>query len=112
MIKEGENEREMLIVENLTKTFKLHQEVSEASGADYFNAVDDLSLKLYRGEIFSFLGHNGAGKTTSISMLTGMLDSTSGKVHCFGNSIIDPTKSGSAIRKAQYNTRETMGICP
>ena len=49
MVKEGENQKEMLLIQNLTKTFKLHQEVSEASGQDSFNAVDDLSLKLYSG---------------------------------------------------------------
>ena len=49
MIKLGENTKEMLLIQNLTKTFKLHEEVSEASGQDYFNAVDDLSLKLYQG---------------------------------------------------------------
>ena len=54
-----------------------------------FTAVDNLSLKLYEDEIFCLLGHNGAGKTTTISMLTGMLDATSGKVKCFGKTQID-----------------------
>jgi len=49
IVKEGEKLEEMLLIQNLTKTFKLHQEVSEASGVEYFNAVDDLCLKLYRG---------------------------------------------------------------
>ena len=39
-------------------------------------------------EIFALLGHNGAGKTTTISMLTGMLDATGGKVTCFGRDLI------------------------
>lgn len=44
-----------------------------------FRAVDDLSFTVYRGEIFGFLGANGAGKTTAIRMLTGLLMPTSGE---------------------------------
>jgi ABC-2 type transport system ATP-binding protein len=43
-----------------------------------FVAVDALSLTIYGGEIFGFLGANGAGKTTAIRMLTGLLAPTSG----------------------------------
>jgi ATP-binding cassette subfamily A (ABC1) protein 3 len=45
-----------------------------------FTAVNKLSINLYENEILCLLGHNGAGKTTTISMLTGLLDKTSGKV--------------------------------
>lgn len=41
-------------------------------------AVNNLSLNMYRDQIFVLLGHNGAGKTTTISMLTGLLSPTSG----------------------------------
>ncbi len=43
-----------------------------------FVAVDQLSLKVNRGEIFGFLGANGAGKTTAMRMLCGLLKPTSG----------------------------------
>jgi ATP-binding cassette subfamily A (ABC1) protein 3 len=43
-------------------------------------AVDNLSLNIYNDQIFVLLGHNGAGKTTTISMLTGMIDQTSGHI--------------------------------
>jgi ABC-2 type transport system ATP-binding protein len=54
-------------VENLTRAY----------GA--FKAVDNISFYVDRGEIFGFLGANGAGKTTAIKMLTGILEPTSGK---------------------------------
>ncbi|MBK8955170.1 MAG: ABC transporter ATP-binding protein [Saprospiraceae bacterium] len=38
-----------------------------------FTAVDGISFEVYRGEIFGFLGANGAGKTTAIKMLTGLI---------------------------------------
>ena len=44
-----------------------------------FHAVDDISFSVKRGEIFGFLGANGAGKTTAMHMLTGLNQPTSGK---------------------------------
>ena len=49
-----------------------------------FVAVDSLSLTISGGEIFGFLGANGAGKTTAIKMLTGLLAPTSGKATVAG----------------------------
>ena len=49
-----------------------------------FVAVDALSLTISSGEIFGFLGANGAGKTTAIRMLTGLLAPTSGKAMVAG----------------------------
>lgn len=43
-----------------------------------FHAVDDISFSVKRGEIFGFLGANGAGKTTAMHMLTGLNQATSG----------------------------------
>ena len=44
-----------------------------------FTAVDEISMQVKKGEIFGFLGANGAGKTTVIRMLCGLLLPTSGK---------------------------------
>jgi len=60
---EGEN---VIEVEHLVKAF----------GA--FHAVDDISFSVKKGEIFGFLGANGAGKTTAMHMLTGLNQPTSG----------------------------------
>ena len=40
---------------------------------DKLKAVDNLSLKVYKGQIYAFLGVNGAGKSTTISMICGNL---------------------------------------
>ena len=49
-----------------------------------FVAVDDVSLRIERGEIFGFLGSNGCGKTTTMKILTGLLQQTSGTAKLFG----------------------------
>ncbi|HEX2842073.1 ribosome-associated ATPase/putative transporter RbbA [Hyphomicrobium sp.] len=49
-----------------------------------FVAVDDVSLRIERGEIFGFLGSNGCGKTTTMKILTGLLQATSGTARLFG----------------------------
>ncbi len=54
-----------------------------------FTAVDDVSFRIRRGEIFGFLGSNGCGKTTTMKMLTGLQPATQGQVWLFGNEV-DP----------------------
>ena len=49
-----------------------------------FTAVDHISFQVARGEIFGFLGANGAGKTTAIRMMSGLLTPTSGKAMVAG----------------------------
>ena len=44
-----------------------------------FTAVNHISFEVSKGEIFGFLGANGAGKTTAIKMLCGLLSPTSGE---------------------------------
>ncbi|MCA0248359.1 MAG: ribosome-associated ATPase/putative transporter RbbA [Proteobacteria bacterium] len=54
-----------------------------------FTAVDDVSFRIERGEIFGFLGSNGCGKTTTMKMLTGLLAASEGSAHLFGREV-DP----------------------
>ncbi len=49
-----------------------------------FTAVDAISLEVAEGEVFGFLGANGAGKTTAIKMLIGLLRPTEGEAHVAG----------------------------
>ena len=50
-------------------------------------AVDDLSLRVERGNIFGFLGQNGAGKSTTIRMILGLVRPTSGYVRLLGHDL-------------------------
>jgi len=64
-------------VQNLTKKF------------GNFTAVDNVSFSVKQGEIFGFLGANGAGKSTTIRMLTGILEPTSGDALVGGYSVMN-----------------------
>jgi ribosome-dependent ATPase len=52
-----------------------------------FVAVDHVTLRIERGEIFGFLGSNGCGKSTTMKMLTGLLPPTEGSATLFGQSV-------------------------
>jgi ribosome-dependent ATPase len=52
-----------------------------------FTAVDHVTLRIERGEIFGFLGSNGCGKTTTMKMLTGLLPASDGQAWLFGHEV-------------------------
>jgi ABC-2 type transport system ATP-binding protein len=64
-----------IVVQDLTKRF------------GKFTAVDHVSFNVRRGEIFGFLGANGAGKSTTIRMLCGLLSPTSGRASIGGHDV-------------------------
>ena len=75
MTEERAEKRAAIRVENLIKTFK------------DVRAVDGISFESKEGELFAFLGENGAGKSTSISVICGLLKKDGGKVTVDGRDI-------------------------
>ncbi|WP_026673739.1 ABC transporter ATP-binding protein [Alkalihalobacterium bogoriense] len=79
----------MIEVKTLRKEFKQYSSRSGLSGAfrdlftrnyKIFSAVNDISFSIPKGEMVGYIGENGAGKSTTIKMLTGILTPTSGEV--------------------------------
>jgi ATP-binding cassette subfamily A (ABC1) protein 1 len=90
------SDNKTLSLRNLRKTF------STPDGTKV--AVNDLTLTMFEGQITCLLGHNGAGKTTTISMLTGLIEPTSGDAIIRGYSIKDTRDLGLI--------RLSLGVCP
>ncbi|KAM6155210.1 phospholipid-transporting ATPase ABCA3-like [Rhynchocyon petersi] len=65
-------------------------------------AVKDLSLNLYEGQITVLLGHSGAGKSTTLSILSGLYPPTSGEAYI----------NGYDISKDMVQIRKSLGLCP
>nr|CAH7744096.1 unnamed protein product [Callosobruchus chinensis] len=65
-------------------------------------AVDNLSMDIYQNQITVLLGHNGAGKSTTMSVITGMIEATSGVVKV----------NGMNIKGNMDEIRKTLGLCP
>lgn len=84
--------------ENLSKTFRIYQSGEGIRGyiksfvsRDYeeVHAVEDINLEIESGEMIGYIGANGAGKSTTVKMLTGILEPSSGKIEVKG---LDPSK--------------------
>jgi ATP-binding cassette subfamily A (ABC1) protein 3 len=86
-----EEEKRFLKIEELVKTY-----------SNKVRAVNNISVKMYADQIFVLLGHNGAGKTSVISILTGLYDPSEGNAEVFGHNMFDDFDS----------VREFTGICP
>ena len=79
----------MIEVKNLVKTYKISEKehgmigyVKHLFHPKYkeLTAVNDISFSIQEGELVGYIGENGAGKSTTIKMLTGLLTPTSGEV--------------------------------
>ncbi|KAF9415681.1 hypothetical protein BGZ94_010428 [Podila epigama] len=84
------------------------------AGPQVKEVVAGLDLEVHRNEILGFLGHNGAGKTTSLSMIMGMVKPTSGSVIVNGHLL----PGGTAVSNRDVDLRtlgevqKHMGVCP
>ena len=83
----------MIEVKNLCKEFKTNKKYPGFKGAikSFFSreytikkAVDDISFTIDDGEVVGYIGANGAGKSTTIKMMTGILTPTSGEIRVNG----------------------------
>jgi ABC-2 type transport system ATP-binding protein len=86
---------QIIEVKNLSKQFK---EVK---------AVDNLSLNVFKGDVFGFLGPNGAGKSTTIRMLLSLISPTEGDIKIFGKSLKENRneilrKIGAIVEKPDF----------
>ncbi|RNA67160.1 ABC transporter ATP-binding protein [Alteribacter keqinensis] len=90
-------------VHGLRKQFKSYSSRKGLAGAfrdlltrnyTILNAVDDISLNVKQGEMVAYIGENGAGKSTTIKMLTGILTPTAGTVRVNG---MDPHRQREAF---------------
>ena len=86
--------RDRVEIRNLTKVY--------ATKDGPKTAVKNLSLSMYEGHITALLAHNGGGKSTTISMLTGLFPPTAGDALVYGASIVDDMAT----------VREHIGVCP
>ena len=89
-LRKGSSNNIAIEIQNLKKHF------------DDVKAVQDLSFKINKGEIFGLLGPNGAGKTTTINMMVGLLKPTSGEIKV----------GGYNVRKDLKKIKEMIGVCP
>ena len=87
----------MLKVENLTRRY------------GGFLAVDHVTFSVGKGEIVGLLGHNGAGKTTIMKMLSGYLEPNSGNAILDGHNIVDEPKE---VQKVLGYLPETLPLYP
>jgi len=71
-----------LLVEHATKRFKVDRRKPPVV------AVDDVSIRLDRGEIYGLLGANGSGKSTFIRLVSGLLTLDEGRVEVFGHDLV------------------------
>lgn len=72
-------------------------------------AVRDLSISIPRGEVYGLLGHNGAGKSTTVMMICGLLRADSGSISVFGH---DPAQYGAAVRRRVGVATQDIALFP
>ena len=79
----------MIEIKNLTKIYKLNKKQMKESKTKSSRkvAVDDVSLRAKKGEIYGLLGPNGAGKTTTLRCIATILKPTKGEIYVSGHEV-------------------------
>lgn len=97
---------EILVVNNLVKKFNItkKQQKIDKTKEKIKVAVDNLSFKAYKGEIYGLLGPNGAGKTTTLRMLATLIKPNSGDAIIDGKNIV--TEPDEVRNKIGFMTSE------
>jgi len=97
---------------------RLAESVIEVEGLtkeyDGLTAVNEVSFKVSRGEVFSLVGPNGAGKTTTVEILECLRDPTDGSAKVFGFDVGkqgDEIKSRIGVLPQDFNTFERLTVC-
>ena len=91
----------MIKVENVTKRYGNK------------TAVDDVTFEVQKGEIVGFLGRNGAGKSTTMNIITGYISSTSGSASVDGYDILkSPLEVKKRIGYLPEQPPLYMDMCP
>ncbi|MBC5792513.1 MAG: ABC transporter ATP-binding protein [Nanohaloarchaea archaeon] len=94
----------LIRAENLSKTFKIYQQGEGVKGylKNFFKreyeevkAVEDLNLEINEGEIVGYIGSNGAGKSTTVKMLTGILKPSEGEIEVNGRNPYEERKKNA-----------------
>lgn len=96
------NSDDVIVVNDLCKVF------------GNFRAVDHISFSVHKGEIFGFLGANGAGKTTAMRMLTGLSQPTSGKATVAGFDVstqYEQIKKVIGYMSQKFSLYEDLKVC-
>jgi ABC-2 type transport system ATP-binding protein len=78
----GTNSTAALLVDHVSKRFKVDRRKPPVI------AIDDVSIRLDRGEIYGLLGANGSGKSTFIRLVSGLLTLDEGRVEVFGHDLV------------------------
>lgn len=89
----------MIQVEHLKKYYKINENSFMNKNTKYLHAVDDVSLKINKGEIFGVVGESGCGKSTLGRCILRLIDSTEGKVYFKGENITDITQKKLKTRR-------------
>ena len=106
--KDNLEEKAMIEVRNVTMQYRITNDrisnikeyiikrLKKSLQFEYFTALDDVSFSVKRGEVLGLIGHNGAGKSTILKVISGIVRPTKGSVHIRGN-IVPMLELGSGF---------------